>query len=77
MITWGLDHADPHEHIWNIIDVLGPFTFKNISQKLVYLRLFLFFLMGEATKSFVELPKDSITTGDELTTSFYKRFLLQ
>lgn len=31
----GLALEDPHEHIWNFVDVCGPFSFKNISQKLI------------------------------------------
>uniref|UniRef100_M1DTJ5 Retrotransposon n=1 Tax=Solanum tuberosum TaxID=4113 RepID=M1DTJ5_SOLTU len=44
----GLTHEDPHEHIRNFVDVCGPFSFKNISQESVRLRLFPFSLMGEA-----------------------------
>ena len=46
----GLAHEDPHEHIRNFVDVCGPFLFKNISQELVCLQLFPFYLIGEATK---------------------------
>uniref|UniRef100_M1DRG3 Integrase core domain containing protein n=1 Tax=Solanum tuberosum TaxID=4113 RepID=M1DRG3_SOLTU len=44
----GLAYEDPHEHIRNFVDVCGPFSFKNISQESVRLRLFPFSLIGEA-----------------------------
>jgi len=63
----GLAHEDPHDHIRNFVDVCGPFSFKNISQESVCLRLFPFSLIGEATKWLADLPRDSITSWDELT----------
>ncbi|KAK4707408.1 hypothetical protein R3W88_033054 [Solanum pinnatisectum] len=70
----GLAHEDPNEHIRNFMDVYGPFSFKNILQESVHLRLFSFSLMGEATKWLAELPRDSITSWEELTTVFQVRF---
>ncbi|KAK4713447.1 hypothetical protein R3W88_019354 [Solanum pinnatisectum] len=70
----GLAHEDPHEHIRNFVDVCGPFSFKNISQESVRLRLFPFSLMGEACKWLTELPRDSITWWDELITPFQVQF---
>ncbi|XP_049388913.1 uncharacterized protein LOC125853286 [Solanum stenotomum] len=58
----GLVHEDPHEHIRNFVDICGLFSFKNISQESVRLRLFPFSLMGEASKWLVYLPRDSITS---------------
>lgn len=55
------------------MDVSGSFTFKN-SQESVSLRLFSLSLMGEASKWFVALPRDSITSWDELTTTFHVGF---
>jgi len=52
----GLAHEDPHEHIRNFFDNYGPFSFKNISQESVHLRLFPFSLIGEATKLLADLP---------------------
>uniref|UniRef100_M1DLX0 Athila retroelement ORF1 protein n=1 Tax=Solanum tuberosum TaxID=4113 RepID=M1DLX0_SOLTU len=54
----GLAHEDPHEHLRNFVNVCGPFSFKNISQESVWLRLFTFSLMGEACKWLVELPRE-------------------
>ncbi|KAK4724061.1 hypothetical protein R3W88_026840 [Solanum pinnatisectum] len=70
----GLAHKDPHEHIRNFMDVCGPFSFKNISQESVCLRWFPFSLMGEASKWLAKLPRDSITSWDELTITFNVRF---
>ena len=27
----GLAHEDPYDHLWNFMDVCGPFSFENIS----------------------------------------------
>ncbi|KAK4737127.1 hypothetical protein R3W88_000824 [Solanum pinnatisectum] len=70
----GLAHEDPHEHIQNFMDVCGPFSFKNLSQESVRLMLFPFSLMGETSKWLAELPRDSITSWDELITTFHVRF---
>jgi len=70
----GLAHEDPHEHIRNFVDVCGSFYFKNISQESVRLRLFPFSLMGESCKWLAELPRDSITSWDELVTAFQVQF---
>ena len=56
-----LAHEYPHERLRNIVEVCGPFSFKNISQESVRLRLFHYSLMGEACKWLVELPRNSIT----------------
>ncbi|KAK4727115.1 hypothetical protein R3W88_032032 [Solanum pinnatisectum] len=65
-----LDHEDPHEHIRNFVDVCSPFSFKNISQESVRLRLVPFSLMGEARKWLAEFPRNSITLWEELVTAF-------
>ncbi|KAK4708698.1 hypothetical protein R3W88_029623 [Solanum pinnatisectum] len=70
----GLAHEDPHEHIRNFVDVCGLFSFKNISQESVRLRLFPFSLMGEACKWLAELPHESSTSWEELFTVFQVRF---
>lgn len=70
----GLAHEDLHEHIRNIIDVCRPFSFNNIFEESFCLRLFPFALMGEATKWLYDLPRNSITTWDELTMAFFVRF---
>jgi len=70
----GLAHENPHEHLRNFVDVCGPFSFKNISQESVRLRLFPFSLMGEACKWLAELPRKSITSWEELVTAFNVRF---
>ncbi|KAK4709687.1 hypothetical protein R3W88_004200 [Solanum pinnatisectum] len=70
----GFAHEDPHEHIRNFVDVCGPFSFKNISQESAQLRLFPFSLMWEACKWLAELPRESITSWEELVTAFRVRF---
>ncbi|WMV25172.1 hypothetical protein MTR67_018557 [Solanum verrucosum] len=75
-LFYGLAYEDPHEHLRNFVDVCGPFLFKNISQKSVLLRLFRFSLMGEACKWLAELPRESITSWEELVTPFQVRFSL-
>ncbi|KAK4713735.1 hypothetical protein R3W88_019642 [Solanum pinnatisectum] len=69
----GLAHEDPHEHLQNFVDVCGPFSFKNISQESVRLRVVPFSLMGEACKWLAELPRESITSWEELATTFQVR----
>jgi len=66
----GLAHEDPHEHIRNFVDVLRPFSFKNICQELARLRFFPFSLMGEACKWLAEFPRESITSWEDLITAF-------
>jgi len=70
----GMTHEDPHEHVKNFIDVCSPFSFKNVSQELIRLRLFPLSLMGEASKWLAEFPKNSITSWDELTMTFNASF---
>ena len=70
----GNAHEDPHDHIRNFLDVCSPFKFKNISQESIRLRSFPFSLMGDATKWLAELPRDSITSWDELTEALYEWF---
>ncbi|KAK4713517.1 hypothetical protein R3W88_019424 [Solanum pinnatisectum] len=70
----GLAYKDPHEHIRNFVDVYGPFSFKNISQESIRMRLFPFSLMGEPCKWLAELPRESITSWGELLTIFQVRF---
>lgn len=72
---WRPAHEDPHDHIRNYLDACGPFTCENFSQKSIKLRLFPFFLVGEAIRWLVKLPKDSITLWDELIEAFFERFL--
>ncbi|KAK4727091.1 hypothetical protein R3W88_032008 [Solanum pinnatisectum] len=70
----GLAHEDPYDHIRNFVDVCGPFLFKNITQEAVQLWLFPFPLIGEATKWLANLPRELITSWQELTEAFYIRF---
>ncbi|KAK4707117.1 hypothetical protein R3W88_033331 [Solanum pinnatisectum] len=70
----GLNHKDPHEHVRNFIDVCSPLSLKNLSQESMWLRLFPLSLTGLASKWLVELPKNSITSWDELITTFNTRF---
>ncbi|WMV13433.1 hypothetical protein MTR67_006818 [Solanum verrucosum] len=46
----GLAHEDPHKHLRNFVDVCGPFSFKNISQESVRLRLFPLFIDGRGVQ---------------------------
>jgi len=70
----GLAHEDPHEYIRNFVDVCRQLSFKNISQESVQLRLFPFSLMGETCKWLAELPRESITSWEELVIGFQVRF---
>lgn len=70
----GLGHENIHEHNQNFVDVCGVFSFKNISLESVRLRLFPIYFISEATKCLDDLPRNSITTWDELMVSFFVRF---
>ncbi|XP_027769505.1 uncharacterized protein LOC107021658 [Solanum pennellii] len=70
----GFSHEDPHEHIRNFVDIFRPFSFKNISQESVWLKLFTFSLMGEARKWLSEKPRASITSWEDIITTFQVRF---
>lgn len=73
IFSW-LSHEDPHEHLRNFVYVCGPFSFKNISQEPIWLMLFLFSLLEEVCKWLDELPRESITSWEELVTAFQVRF---
>lgn len=70
----GIANEYPQDHLKNIIDVSGPFTFKNISQESFHLSLFPFSLTREVTAWLGELPEYSITSWDKLSEAFLKRF---
>jgi len=69
----GLAHVDPHEHMRNFTDVCSPFLLENVSKESVCLKLFPLSLTGEASKWLAKLPKNSITSWDELTMAFNVR----
>lgn len=58
----GQYHEDPHNHLKISLILCGPFTFPNITQESVRLRLFPFPLTGEATAYLSELPERCITS---------------
>jgi len=70
----GLAHEDPHDHVRNFIDVCSPLSLKNVPQESIWLRLFPLSLTGEASMWLAELPKNSITSWDELITTFNASF---
>lgn len=70
----GLAHKDPHEHIRKFGYVCEFFSFKNISQESVRLRLFLLYLMGEACKWMAEFPRESMTLWEDLDITFHVVF---
>ena len=53
----GMPHQDPHEHIIDFVYVCRPFSFKNISEESVRLRLFPFSPIEEACKWLAEFPR--------------------
>jgi len=59
----GLEHEDPHEHVRNFTKVCSPFSFKNVSQESIRLRLFPLSLTGEASKWLAKLPNNSTHHG--------------
>lgn len=67
-------NKDLYDHIRNFLDVCNSFTFKNVSQDSIHLRLFLFSLTDEASKWLAELPAESIAYWDELRDDFIERF---
>lgn len=71
----GLEHEDPHEHGRNFTEVCSPFSFKNMSQELMRLRLFPLSLMGEPSKCLVDLKNNSITSWEEMIIAFNVRFI--
>lgn len=64
-IFGGLEHENPHEHIWSFLEICSPLWLKYISQEYVWLWLFSFFLKGKGTKWFGGMPSDSISSWRE------------
>ncbi|KAK4729759.1 hypothetical protein R3W88_022747 [Solanum pinnatisectum] len=73
-IYGGLDQNNPYEHVRNFTEVCSPFTFKNVSQESIWLRVFPLSLTGEFNKWLAKLPNNSITSWEELVVAFYTRF---
>lgn len=67
----GLAHESLHDHLQKFVNIFGPFTIRSITQESNRLRLFVFSLMGEAKKWFSELPKNIITSLEELIERFF------
>lgn len=70
----GLDYEHPLQHLRNFTVICSPFSFKNVSQESIRLKLFPLSLMREASKWFFELPKNSITSWYEPIISFKERY---
>lgn len=71
----GFDHENPHELLWNFVDIYGSFVFKYISKESIWLRLFPFSETREATW-FATLHHDSITSLEELKEALLERKLV-
>lgn len=59
----GQAHKDKNIHLKNFIDVCNPFDIAQIPQVPIRLRLFLFYLAGDAVLWIKELPLRSIFMG--------------
>lgn len=70
-----LAYEDPREHFKNFLDVCELFTFRGATQEAIWLRVFPFSLIGEASHWLVELSHDSISSREELTDPILERFL--
>ncbi|XP_059289056.1 uncharacterized protein LOC132042546 [Lycium ferocissimum] len=70
----GLPKDDPNRHLRNFLGVCSTNVHLGVSIEAVKLRLFPYSLTGEATAWLDDLPSGSITTWEELTEAFLKKF---
>ncbi|XP_060190996.1 uncharacterized protein LOC132620349 [Lycium barbarum] len=70
----GLPKEDPNRHLRNFLGVCSTNVHPGVSMEAVRLRLFPYSLTGEATAWLDDLPSGSITTWEELTEAFLKKF---
>lgn len=70
----GLSNNDANWQIRNFVEICQLFNITNISQESIRMRLFPFFLMGEAMDWLDELSQGSITSWDELIKTFIEQF---
>jgi len=70
----GLQDEDPNTHIQLFLEICDTFKFNGVSEDAVRLRLFPFSLRGKAKQWLNSLPRNSITTWQELIKKFMDKF---
>ena len=71
----GLDSESPYLHLKEFDEVCSTLHFNNISEKLVKVKLFPFFLIEKAKSWFHSLRPRAIATWQEMTREFLKKFV--
>ncbi|KAG9446985.1 hypothetical protein H6P81_013113 [Aristolochia fimbriata] len=70
----GLSQEDPNEHIEKFLEIYDTFRFKDVTNEVVWLRLFPFTLRDRAKNWYHTLPPESIRTWEELQRKFLRKY---
>ncbi|XP_075483733.1 uncharacterized protein LOC142523886 [Primulina tabacum] len=70
----GTATADPHVHLRTFLEITDTVKINNVSDDIIRLRLFPFFLRDQARGWLQSLPLGSITTWQELATKFLSKY---
>ena len=70
----GLPSEDPNEHILRFVEVCNTQKYNGVPKEALRLMLFPFSLNGKARAWLNSLPRDSVTTWEDLMTKFLNKF---